>query len=160
MVQQGLSLNEADAQTGGHDVSHYIHEITFGTHFPLAVNPLKDTMVRMESPSGIGLHQMGVKLVPTKYKRYGRRTIDAYQLSVSSYVIKPELLVGSNPLKLPGLAMHYDFNPVAVHHVESRENFFVFLSSLVGIVGGVFVTVRLVSSVLVTSAQQIIKKQD
>jgi hypothetical protein len=66
----------------------------------------------------------------------------------------------SNPPKLPGLNIHYDFNPIAVTHTESRENFFVFVSSLIGIVGGVFVTVGLVSSAVVTSAQTVLKKQD
>jgi hypothetical protein len=159
MLQQGLSLSEADEHTGGHDVSHYIHEITFGEHFPLSTNPLKDQLVKMEDATGIGLHQMTVRLVPTKYKQIMRKAVDHYQISASAYVLKPERLMG-NPMRLPGLNIHYDFNPVAVHHVESRENFFVFLSSLVGIVGGVFVTVGLVSGAVVNSAQSIIKKQD
>lgn len=54
----------------------------------------------------------------------------------------------------------YDFTPLAVRHVDSRENVFVFLSSLVGIVGGVFVTVKLVSGCLVNSAQAVAKKMD
>jgi len=160
MVQMGISLDEADEQTGGHDVSHYIHEIEFGKHFPLATNPLKDTFIKMEDPSGVGLQQMSVKLVPTVYKRFMKKKLNTYQISYSSYTILPSILVMSNPPKLPGLNIHYDFNPIAVTHTESRENFFVFVSSLIGIVGGVFVTVGLVSSAVVTSAQTVLKKQD
>ena len=156
MLEKGLTLSETDQHTGGHDVSHYIHEITFGDHFPLSTNPLKDTMVRMEDPTGVGLHQMSIKLVPTKYKKFMQKAKEHFQLSASAYVLSPQRLVG----KLPGLSLHYDLNPVAVHHVESRENFFVFLSSLVGIVGGVFVTVGLVSGAVIQSAQAVIKKQD
>lgn len=159
MLERGLTLAEADQHTGGHDVSHYIHEITFGEHFPLSTNPLKDARIEMDPGSGIGLHQMTVRLVPTKYKKFMRKASDHYQLSSTGYVLKPERLMG-NPMKLPGLNIHYDVNPIAIHHVESRENFFVFLSSLVGIVGGVFVTVGLVSGAVVTSAQTLIKKQD
>jgi len=69
-----------------------------------------------------------------------------YQLSSISYLIKPEMLLVSSPLKMLGLNIHYDFNLIEVTRVKSRENLFVFLSSLIQIVGGVFVTVRLVSS--------------
>jgi len=160
LVQKGLSLHEVDEHTGGHEVSHFIHEIEFGKHFPLATNPLKDTFVKMEDPSGVGLQQMSVKLVPTVYKQFMRKKVHTYQISYSSFMIQPNLLVMANPMKLPGLSIHYDFNPIAVTHTESRENFFVFVSSLIGIVGGVFVTVGLVSSVVVTSAQAVLKKQD
>lgn len=159
MVQMGRSLEEADESTGGHNVSHYIHEITFGNHFPLSVHPLKDTEVTMKDDSGIGLHQLSIRLIPTKYTRFFRPTAHTYQISTSSYHIKPELLILTRPMKLPGLNVHYDFNPVQVHHEETRENFFVFLSSLVGIVGGVFVTVGLVSALLVNSAKVVIGKK-
>ena len=46
------------------------------------------------------------------------------QLSSISYLIKPEMLLVSSPLKMPGLNIHYDSNPIAVTHVESRENLF------------------------------------
>ncbi len=160
LVQMGLSLQEVDAQTGGHDSSHYIHEISFGAHFPLAIHPLKDKMVTVEDPSGISLNQIAVKLIPTKYKRFARRKEDMYQISMSNYIVAPSVLFSSYPMKMPGLTIHYDFDPMAVHHVESRENFFVFLSSLIGIVGGVFVTVRLVSSMLVNTTAAVMKKMD
>mmetsp|Transcript_16534 Transcript_16534/g.24800 ORF Transcript_16534/g.24800 Transcript_16534/m.24800 type:complete len:367 (-) Transcript_16534:35-1135(-) len=159
LVQSGVPLSQVDKTTGGHNVSHYIHEISFGDHFPLAINPLKDKMVKIENETGIALNQIAVKLVPTTYKQFARARKDTYQLAVSNYIIAPELLMQSNPLKMPGLSLHYDYDPVSVNHVESRENFFVFLSSLIGIVGGVFVTIRLVSSMLVNTAQ-IMKKMD
>jgi hypothetical protein len=160
MVQMGMSLEASDERVGGHDTSHYIHEITFGKHFPLAKNPLKDTFVKMDDPSGIGLHQMSLKLVPTVYKRFMRQEQDTFQLSSSAYIIKPDALIRANPMKLPGLNLHYDFNPIAVTHMESRENFFVFISSLIGIVGGVFVSVGLVSGMIVSSAKSVFHKQD
>lgn len=160
MVQMGMSLEVSDQRVGGHDTTHYIHEITFGKHFPLAENPLKDKLVKMDDPSGIGLHQVSLKLVPTVYKRFMRQEQDTFQLSSSAYVIKPDALIRANPMKLPGLNLHYDFNPIAVTHMESRENFFVFISSLVGIVGGVFVSVGLVSGMIVSSAKSVFHKQD
>jgi hypothetical protein len=60
---------------------------------------------------------------------------------------------------LPGIAIHYDFDPLQVTQLEQRENIFVFLSSLIGIVGGVFVSVGLVSRLLMNTAK-IVKKID
>ena len=101
MLEKGLTLSETNQHTGGHDVSHYIHKITFRDHFPLSTNPLnKDTMVRMEDPTGVGLHQMLIKLVPTKYKKFMQKAKEHFQLSASAYVLLPQRLVG----KLPGFS--------------------------------------------------------
>jgi len=62
--------------------------------------------------------------------------------------------------QLPGLVVTYDFTPLTVHHSEGRDNFLVFLSSLISIVGGVFVTVGMLTGCLVHSAQAVAKKID
>jgi len=80
---------------------------------------------------------------------------------VGTTVIGAENLVrASSSAIAPGLSIKYDFSPLAVHHVESRENLFVFLSGLVGIVGGAFVTFGLVGRGLVSSASAVTKKID
>ncbi len=157
LIQMGMTIDQTDEQTGGHDLSHYIHDITFGTMFPLANNPLSNTMVLMDNEFKIGLNHMSTKLVPTKYKRFGRKEKETFQISVSNHIVTMNTLAKNAPFSLPGLKIQYDFTPLAVRHVESRENFFVFLSSLIGIVGGVFVTVGLVSGFVVNSAQALKK---
>jgi hypothetical protein len=172
LVQLGIPLDQTDAKTGGHNVSHYIHEIRFGDSTSSIDNPLKDIFYvpdgldahnRPVEGVGIGLNQMSVKLVPTRYKRFGRRPKDAYQVSLTNYKIQPRYLVQvmvSAPGRiLPGIAIHYDFDPLQVTQLEQRENIFVFLSSLIGIVGGVFVSVGLVSRLLMNTAK-IVKKID
>ena len=98
--------------------------------------------------------------MPTTYKRTFHAAKETYQASVSRHIVQPETLAAQRSTLLPGLLLTYDFTPLAVRHVESRENWFVFLSSLVGIVGGVFVTVGLVTGCLVNSAQAVAKKMD
>lgn len=172
MVQMGIPLDNTDLMTGGHNVRHYIHEIRFGDSPSSLDNPLKDLYYApdgLDSKSrpiegvGVGLNQISVKLVPTKYKRFGRRPKDAYQVSLTNYKIQPRFLVQvmvSAPGQiLPGLAIHYDFDPLQITQIEQRENVFVFLSSLIGIVGGVFVSVGLVSRLLLNTAN-IVKKID
>jgi hypothetical protein len=86
-------------------------------------------------------------------------TEQSYQTSVVTHTIQPHTLVSRGVQYLPGLVVAYDFMPLTVHHV-GRENLFVFLSSLISIVAGVFVTVGLVTGCLVHSATAVAKKID
>lgn len=142
------------------NVTHLIHDVTFGAPFPPGTNPLQGTHHVMDNGSGVALANVAVKLVPTTYKQTFHAAKETYQASVSRHIVQPETLAAQRSLMLPGLMMTYDFTPLAVRHVESRENGFVFLSSLVGIVGGVFVTVGLVSGCFVSSVQAVAKKMD
>ncbi|CAB9515229.1 reticulum-Golgi intermediate compartment protein 3 [Seminavis robusta] len=143
------------------NVSHYIHYIRFGTPFPKAKDaPLEGRLHRIQNKmGGIALQQIHVKLIPTIYQRF-LIAKNTYQLSVVDQTVQPETLVAKGVPLLPGIAVSYDFTPLAVHHVESRENIFVFLSSLVSIVGGVFVTVGMATGLLVHSAAAVAKKLD
>ena len=109
---------------------------------------------------GIALQQMHVKLIPTIYQRFFGGHSHTYQSSVVDHTVQPETLVAKGVPLLPGVAVSFDFTPLAVHHVEGRENILVFLSSLVSIVGGVFVTVGLATGLVVHSAAAVAKKLD
>ncbi|CAB9528598.1 reticulum-Golgi intermediate compartment protein 3 [Seminavis robusta] len=143
------------------NVSHYIHYIRFGTPFPRAKDaPLEGRLHTIQNKmGGIALQQIHVKLIPTIYQRFLAAST-TYQLSVVDHTVQPETLVAKGVPLLPGIAVSFDFTPLAVHHVESRENILVFLSSLVSIVGGVFVTVGLATGMLVHSAAAVAKKLD
>jgi hypothetical protein len=108
---------------------------------------------------GLALTQVSVKLVPTNYQTM-MGSQDMYQLSVTDHIIQPETLATQGSQFLPGMAITYDFTALAVHHVEWRDNIFVFASSLISIVGGVFVTVSLFTGCLVHSAAAVAKKID
>lgn len=142
-----------------HNVTHYVHDIEFGTVFPIAPNPLHDTLNAFnnhfigvsDESSGIGLCAVAVKLVHTKYKRFARSAKDTYQASVTQHMVQSQTLAAQNSHLLPGLNLVYDFTPFSVHHTEGRENLLTFLVSLVSIVAGVFVTVGMVSDVFLTA---------
>lgn len=159
-----MSFQRALEETGVKPTSLYIHEIRFGNSFSLVENPLVNLHYSIEdttpSSSKTGLIALNIKLIPTHHKKPGRRSKETIQVSVSSYTIPAPILATTNPPKLPGVWMHYDVSPISVNHVESRENFLIFLSDVVSIVGGVFVTVGLVSACLVNSASAVAKKMD
>jgi hypothetical protein len=148
--------------TGGklHNVSHYVHKITFGDPFPLSHNPLQDASYMVTNQAGgVFLAHIDVRLIPTRYQRlFAAR--DTYQLSVTQHIVQPETLMPQGAPHLPGMALLYDFTPLRVDYIETRDNIFVFISSLVSIVGGVFVTVGLVTGCLLHSAAAVAKKMD
>jgi hypothetical protein len=139
--------------------SHYISYMEFGDRFPLSHSPLQQSRNVIENDTGMGIQHVNVKLVPTTYKRTGRMAQDMYQVSVAQHTVQPDVLAQQHSPLMPGLVVYYDFTPLAVHHAHERENFFVFLSSIISIFGGVFVTVGLVSRCLVNAAS-IAKKMD
>eukprot|EP00538_Stauroneis_constricta_P013406 CAMPEP_0119562520 /NCGR_PEP_ID=MMETSP1352-20130426/20700_1 /TAXON_ID=265584 /ORGANISM="Stauroneis constricta, Strain CCMP1120" /LENGTH=335 /DNA_ID=CAMNT_0007610943 /DNA_START=136 /DNA_END=1143 /DNA_ORIENTATION=+ len=154
--------NQINEQLGNsYNVSHYIHSIQFGTPFSKAeAMPLEQRAHMIDNPyGGIAVENLQVKLIPTVHETI-LGTQNTYQLSVVDHTVQPETLVSSGVPVLPGLTMGYDFTPLAVHHVEGRDNFFVFLSSLVSIVGGVFVTVSLFTGCVLHSAVAVAKKKD
>mmetsp|Transcript_7261 Transcript_7261/g.9469 ORF Transcript_7261/g.9469 Transcript_7261/m.9469 type:complete len:200 (+) Transcript_7261:1-600(+) len=147
--------------------THYIHHVRFGTPFPYAHDqPLENRYNHIENSfSGIALEQLEVKLVPT----FQAGVIEAaassfqqpmYQTSVNVHQVEPATLVQRGVPQLPGLWLAYDFSPIAVRHSGGRDNILVFTSSLISIVGGVFVTVGMLTSCLVHSAKAVSKKVD
>jgi hypothetical protein len=142
------------------NVSHYIEHVRFGNTFEHAENPLEHRAHVIDNNfGGIGLEEIDVKLIPTQ-----QSTVlgiqHSYQLSINGHTVQPSTMVDSKISQYPGLAITYDFTPIAVHYTSGRENYLVFLSSLISIVGGVFVTVGLVTGCVVHSAQAVAKKID
>jgi hypothetical protein len=152
------------------NMTHYIHQVDFGLHFPLALHhPLKDRWEVVNNPSGIAVIFHNVKIIPTQFQSFifpqrlfqqHTQALNMVQLSTATHVIQPETLEASNAQTLPGILLHYDLSPLEVYQEESREHILVFITSLISIVGGVFVTVGWMSQFLVDSAKVIAKKRD
>mmetsp|Transcript_20452 Transcript_20452/g.57888 ORF Transcript_20452/g.57888 Transcript_20452/m.57888 type:complete len:340 (+) Transcript_20452:36-1055(+) len=152
---------EKDTRKNDFNVTHYVHSIQFGKRFPKAAAfPLENRHhVIKNNMGGIALENIQVKLVPTLISGWFQTT-KTYQMSVIAHAVQPETMVAQGVTMMPGMAMAYDVTPLAVHHDEGRDNIIVFLSSLVSIVGGVFVTVGLFTGCLVHSAKGLAKKVD
>jgi hypothetical protein len=155
-----MSFATALGKSNVEDTSFYIHDIQFGKPVPNVDNPLRNKHVKISDFSTVGLAAFNVKMIPTQYSRPARRVQELIQVSVSEYSIPAPILATTNPPKVPGFWMHYDVSPISVVHSESRENLAIFLSDVISIVGGVFVTVGLVSACLVHSASAVTKKMD
>lgn len=150
-----------DAERNSWNVTHYVHSIQFGKRFhKAAAYPLEDRYHLIENNmGGIALENVQIKLVPTFYQGWFSTT-KTYQMSVIAHAVQPETMVAQGVSMFPGLSLSYDVTPLAVHHDEGRDNIIVFISSLVSIVGGVFVTMGLLAGCLVHSAAAVAKKID
>jgi len=160
-AQYGEDERKTDDHLNDYNMTHYIHTIQFGKRFPYAADyPLEGRSHKIEnSMGGVALENIQVKLVPTVYSGFFS-SYNSYQLSVVNHVVQPETMVAQGVALSPGLALGYDVTPLAVHHLDGRDNVLVFLSSLISIVGGVFVTVGLFTGCLVESAKTVAKKVD
>lgn len=159
--QRGGAQEFNKNQLNQFNMTHYIHKVHFGYKWSSdAYEPLFLRYHVMENRmGGIALENMQIKLIPTTYYGItGKRNY--YQHSVITHTVQPETLVNSGLSILPGLAMNYDLSPLAVEQQVGRDNIFVFLSSLVSIVGGAFVTVGLLTGCLMHSASAVTKKMD
>jgi hypothetical protein len=154
-----MGLQTTATHLAAFNVSHYIEHVRFGNTFEHADNPLEHRAHIIQNHGGIGLEEIDVKLVPTQQSTW-LGIQNSYQLSINGHSVQPATMVESKISQYPGLAITYDFSPLAVHYTSGRENYLVFLSSLISIVGGVFVTVGLVTGCVVHSAQAVAKKID
>lgn len=161
-MRRSESDTQFSSQLQKYNVTHYVHHVRFGEPFPYAHDkPLENRYHKIaNSFGGIALEQVQVKLVPTLYGGVLTTSDTTYQMSVVDHTVQPQTLVAHGVPHLPGLLVSYDFSPLAVHHSSGRDNIFIFMSSLISIVGGVFVTVGLITGCLVHSAQAVAKKVD
>lgn len=162
-----------DKRNQEYNMTHFTHNIEFGTAFPHLPHPLRNTPTVFHFPlhtsqdqqvpkefTGIGLSSISLKLVHVQYKRFARSLKDMYQMSMAQHIVAPTTLSRQYTVMMPGFQIIYDFTPFSVLHSETRENIFLFLGSLVSIVAGVFVTVGLVSSCFLTAVNTVGKKKD
>jgi len=130
--------------SGQYNVSHVIHSLSFGVHYPRRVNPLDSSQAVLRTGSGV--FQYFIKVVPTVYRYANGVVVDSCQYSVTD-----QFRSASDPTKgfvLPGVFFIYDISPIMVNFEEKYTSFTYFLTSLCAIVGGVFTVAGIVDSVI------------
>ncbi|BBM98063.1 endoplasmic reticulum-Golgi intermediate compartment protein 3 [Marchantia polymorpha subsp. ruderalis] len=152
--QANMHVHDLQAfQKDSFNVSHKIHELSFGEHFPGVVNPLDGVERTQESMNS--MYQYFIKVVPTMYSDMTGRKILTNQFSVTEHVKGPEAGTGRS---LPGVFFFYDLSPIKVNFTSQRTSFLHFLTNLCAIIGGVF-TVSGIIDALVYHGHRAIKKK-
>lgn len=114
------------------NLSHVVHELSFGPYFPDIAQPL-DHSVEI-SKDHFSIFQYFVNIVPTRYTDGGGRTIQTNQYSVTDYVRTVQHGMG-----VPGIFLKFDVEPLALSMKQRTATLTQFLVRLAGILGGVWV---------------------
>jgi hypothetical protein len=131
------------------NITHRMNALSFGVYYPGAKNPLDGRAVSV--PVGTGMHQYFVKLVPTVYQHADGREASAFQFSVTEHLRKMDPRSASFDAAtglLPGVFINYELSPIRVRIQEQKRSLGHFLTNLCAIIGGVFVVMGLVDSIL------------
>ncbi|MBA0769114.1 hypothetical protein Gotri_017879, partial [Gossypium trilobum] len=114
------------------NVSHMIHDLSFGPKYPGLHNPLDGTVRILHETSGTFKYY--IKIVPTEYRYIWKEVLPTNQFSVSEYF---------SPMKeydrsWPAVYFLYDLSPITVTIKEERRSFLHFITRLCAVLGGTF----------------------
>lgn len=127
------AITHADLKT--FDISHVIHELSFGPHFPKYASPLRDVRFQATGPTQV---MYLAQVVPTTYTTVNGFTTYTAQYAVSEH-IRP-INVAGGQVGLPGLFVKYDVAPYRINLVEEGRAFIPFALRLCAVVGGIYST--------------------
>jgi len=114
------------------NLSHVIHEFSFGPFFPRISQPL-DNSVELAS-ANFYVFQYFISVVSTTYINSARKVLHTNQYSVTDMARPTEHGQG-----VPGIFFKYDIEPMSLTIAERTTTLVQFLIRLAGIIGGIVV---------------------
>ncbi|CAL9104674.1 unnamed protein product [Musa textilis] len=114
------------------NVSHVIHDLSFGPKYPGIHNPLDGTTRILHDTSGTFKYY--IKIVPTEYRDLSHRVMPTNQFSVTEYFVPIRAIDRS----WPAVYFLYDLSPIIVTIKEERRSFLHFITRLCAVLGGTF----------------------
>ncbi|CAK7340358.1 unnamed protein product [Dovyalis caffra] len=114
------------------NVSHIIHDLSFGPKYPGIHNPLDETVRILHEASGTFKYY--IKIVPTEYRYISKEVLPTNQFSVTEY-FSPMM---DHDRTWPAVYFLYDLSPITVTIKEERRSFLHFITRLCAVLGGTF----------------------
>uniref|UniRef100_A0A7C8Z7F2 Endoplasmic reticulum vesicle transporter C-terminal domain-containing protein n=2 Tax=Opuntia streptacantha TaxID=393608 RepID=A0A7C8Z7F2_OPUST len=114
------------------NVSHMIHDLSFGPKYPGIHNPLDGTVRILRDASGTFKYY--IKIVPTEYRYISKEVLPTNQFSVTEY-FSP---MNEFDRTWPAVYFLYDLSPITVTIREERRSFLHFVTRLCAVLGGTF----------------------
>lgn len=114
------------------NVSHVIHDLSFGPKYPGIHNPLDGTDRILHGASGTFKYY--IKIVPTEYRYLSKEVLPTNQFSVTEYYSP----IHEFDRAWPAVYFLYDLSPITVTIREERRNFLHFITRLCAVLGGTF----------------------
>lgn len=116
------------------NLSHVVHEFSFGPYFPAIAQPLDSSVEITERHFTV--FQYFVSVVPTIFVDARNRMLRTNQYSVTDYTRQIEHGQG-----VPGIFIKYDIEPLLMTIRERSVSLVQFLVRVAGVLGGVWVCV-------------------
>ncbi|KDP30124.1 hypothetical protein JCGZ_18119 [Jatropha curcas] len=114
------------------NVSHIIHDLSFGPKYPGLHNPLDGTTRILHDASGTFKYY--IKIVPTEYRYISKEVLPTNQFSVTEYFSPMD----GFDRTWPAVYFLYDLSPITVTIKEERRSFLHFITRLCAVLGGTF----------------------
>lgn len=114
------------------NVSHIIHNLSFGPEYPGRHNPLDGTVRILHDTSGTFKYY--IKIVPTEYRNISEKVLPTNQFSVTEY-FSP---MNDFDRTWPAVYFLYDLSPITVTIKEEKRSFVHFITRLCAVLGGTF----------------------
>ncbi|XAR57671.1 hypothetical protein NMG60_11025913 [Bertholletia excelsa] len=141
------------------NVSHIIHDLSFGPKYPGIHNPLDGTTRFLHATSGTFKYY--IKIVPTEYRYLSKEVLPTNQFSVTEY-FKP---MTEFDRTWPAVYFLYDLSPITVTIREERRSFLHFITRLCAVLGGTFAVTgmldrwmyRLLETVMKPNARRVLR---
>ncbi|KAG5242453.1 hypothetical protein OIU76_010627 [Salix suchowensis] len=114
------------------NVSHIIHDLSFGPKYLGMHNPLDGTARILHETSGTFKYY--IKVVPTEYRDISKEVLSTNQFSVTEY-FSP---MTDFDRTWPAVYFLYDLSPITVTIKEERRSFLHFITRLCAVLGGTF----------------------
>ncbi|KAL9265494.1 Endoplasmic reticulum-Golgi intermediate compartment protein 3-like protein [Drosera capensis] len=114
------------------NVSHMIHDLSFGPKYPGIHNPLDGTVRILHQASGTFKYY--IKIVPTEYRYISKEVLPTNQFSVTEYFSPMHEFARA----WPAVYFLYDLSPITVTIKEERRSFLHFITRLCAVLGGTF----------------------
>ncbi|OAY83706.1 Endoplasmic reticulum-Golgi intermediate compartment protein 3, partial [Ananas comosus] len=114
------------------NVSHIIHDLSFGPKYPGIHNPLDGTTRILHDASGTFKYY--IKIVPTEYRYLSKEVLPTNQFSVTEYFLP----IRETDRSWPAVYFLYDLSPITVTIREERRSFLHFITRLCAVLGGTF----------------------
>ncbi|GHJ84979.1 hypothetical protein NliqN6_1381 [Naganishia liquefaciens] len=130
------------------NLSHIIHEFSFGPYFPAIAQPLDMTHTIADSPFTI--FQYFLSVVPTMYIDRSGRKVKTSQYAVTDS--KREIHHGQG---VPGIFFKYDLEALGMTIRERTTSLYQFLIRLAGVIGGVWTTASFALRVLTRAEKEV-----
>ncbi|CAJ0576217.1 unnamed protein product, partial [Mesorhabditis spiculigera] len=155
-----LSTHSAASQPENPDVRHVIHSLTFGDDISeMALTGSYDPLAKKDvsvGVDGLNTHEYILKIVPSVYQDISGDVANSYQYT---YGHRNFLQYHHTGQVIPAVWFKYELQPITVRHVEYRQSFYTFLTSVCAVVGGTFTVAGIIDSTFFTIHEMIKKQQ-